>query len=65
MPTNDLNKNSSKGNPFASKPSNTSKIGNPFNLKIQNEDASEGIKREFFERKNELSEQESNNKNNE
>jgi hypothetical protein len=65
MADTDSNKNSSKDNPFVTKqPTSMLSSGNPFKIKVLNEDASEGIKREFFGRKHELSEKEPNKKNN-
>lgn len=50
--------NTSNVNPFTKKSSPKASGGNPFNVKVLNE-GDEGLKREFFERKQELSENQS------
>ncbi|WP_338842170.1 hypothetical protein [Paenibacillus glucanolyticus] len=50
------NDSTSKNNPFMKKGSPKTSGNNPFTTKMVNEDASEGVKREFFEAKREFAE---------
>lgn len=65
MANNDSSKTNSKDNPFVTKqPASKLSSGNPFKTKMVNDGAPEGIKREFFEIKHELSEKTPKNKSN-
>lgn len=50
------NDSTSKNNPFMKKGSPATSGNNPFTTKMVKEDASEGLKREFFEAKREFAE---------